>query len=132
MSGDQLSTVQILWRDRREEFEAYLNGEIDCFHGNNLCPATLFGEPASKYTFHPKPKPPQLRPLTRDEWIDRRDWWIREKGADRIQRIVIINAGSIESDYCKWDFNEALDDAEMSLDCIHWQPCGIPDSEVTE
>lgn len=126
---DQLSTVQILWRDRREEFEAYLRGESEIWAGGNYLITAWFESPAERYKFVPKPKPPQLRPLTHNEWIDRRDWWVRPKVGGRMCRVDGINDDSISG----WgSFAKALELAEMSPDCENWQPCGVPDSEVTE
>lgn len=129
----ELSTVQQLWRDRREEFEAYLNGEMTCHNSAGEYLSTpVFDFDGSMYQFRPLPKPPKLRPLTREEWIERRDWWVREKGTPALCRINVILENSIETEWDRWEFKEAFHVAEMSPDCINFQPCGVPESEVTE
>lgn len=71
---------------------------------------------------------PKLRPLTRDEWIERREWWVRKKDEPLVaSAIAVIGPQGIESGLDQFTFEEALEDAEMSRDCIHWQACGVPE-----
>lgn len=126
MSDDQLSTVQKLWRDRREEFAAYLRGERDIFfNGEKLDRPCLDGDPAA-YTFRPKTKPPQLRPLTREELIVRRYWWYRRVGSEAMFVLIGISNDSACFRNCWIRFADMLREWEMSpTGTGNWQPCGV-------
>lgn len=129
-NDDELSTVQLLWRDRREEFEAYLNGKMGVkFDGHHLITNPIFDCPPERYTFVPKPSPPTLRPFTREEWIERRDWWVREKSWAGVGRICGISNRSVMYGSVSKTLKAMLETCEISPDCKTWYPCGMVEQQ---
>jgi len=126
MSEDQLSTVQKLWLDRREEFAAYLWGESDVFLRGKKIDEPCFTDDPAGYTFRPKPKPPQIRPLTQKEMIARRYWWFRRKGSEAIFSLIGITTDSVCFRNCWIKIADMCTEWETSpTGTSDWQPCGV-------